>query len=111
MNETERETIPLRLKWRKTWPDLDDDFCVDAPVGGATIGRVMMTVGGPKNGQWQWTYQAAIKGLPWQGLEHSGFRPNPREAARGSKKCGSLLLQGVNGIRLSAGMLKTRASS
>jgi len=70
-----------RLCWRKTWDDHADDFCVHSPLPGATIGRIMLVIGGPKNGQWQWTYQAAIQGLPWEGLEHSGFRETPREAA------------------------------
>lgn len=42
----------------------------------------MLTIGGPKDKQWQWTYQAAIRGLPWNGLEHSGFQPTAREAAK-----------------------------
>lgn len=56
---------PLRLAWRKTWPDQPDDFVANSPVPFVTIGRIMLTVGGPKNGEWQWTYQVAIKGLPW----------------------------------------------
>lgn len=42
----------------------------------------MLTVGGPQDGQWQWTYQAAIPGLPWAELHRSGFEPTPRQAAK-----------------------------
>ena len=76
------ESVPLRLKWRKTWPDYEADFCVDSPIEGATIGRIMLTIGGPKDRQWQWTYQAAIKGLPWNQLHHSGFEATARQAAK-----------------------------
>lgn len=52
------------------------------PRPGATICRIMLTVGGPQDGLWQWTYQAVIKGLSWKGLYHSGFEPTARLAAK-----------------------------
>ena len=72
----------LRLSWRRTWADREDDFVANSPIPFVIVGRIMLIVGGPKNGEWQWTYQASIKGLPWETLDRSGFCATDREAAK-----------------------------
>jgi len=42
------DELGLSLRWLKTSSDHAADFCVDSPIEGATIGRIMLVVDGPK---------------------------------------------------------------
>ena len=47
---------PLRLKWRKTSPDKENDFA--AWDGALLNGRFYLIEDGPSQGQWRWTVTA-----------------------------------------------------
>jgi hypothetical protein len=71
MTEDKPEKILLRLKWRKTWADEENDFVAVGPDGG-TIGRIYLRdTGGLLKGQWSWFYGAT-----------TGTEPTARHAAK-----------------------------
>ena len=71
MPDIKTDRIPLRLKWRKTWADEENDFVADGPDGG-TIGRIYLRdTGGLLKGQWSWFYGAT-----------TGTEPTARHAAK-----------------------------
>ena len=48
---------PFRLKWRKTWPDKENDF-IAHDHDGIAVGRFYLIEHGPLQGQWRWTVTA-----------------------------------------------------
>ncbi|MBX3580856.1 MAG: hypothetical protein KF810_03030 [Rhizobiaceae bacterium] len=76
------DQIELRLKWRRTWPDRENDFVGVDPISGKTIGRFHVSSAGNDAGKWIWLYQASFPGLPWAEIHRSGFEATPREAAK-----------------------------
>jgi hypothetical protein len=54
------ENIVLRLKWRKTWEDREDDFVAQAPSYNGSVGRIYFVPEhhGPKVESWYWAFQA-----------------------------------------------------
>ena len=81
--------ITLRLRWRKTWEDVEDDFIGYVPglvdtLGRPVrkIGRIHIIQGNPHAGEFVWYYQACLPGLPWAALTRGGWEPTAREAAK-----------------------------
>jgi hypothetical protein len=79
------DQIQLRLKWRRTWKDTEDDFCCEDPERGVTsIGRFYYSLGGQIGKGWLWTVYAAVPhfdGSTWNG-GGSGVADTPRQAAK-----------------------------
>lgn len=72
--------IELKLKWRKTWDDAEDDFvAVGVPGVHGDIGRIYLVRGGPQNARWTWGINAR---LPELFLSDSGSEATAREAAK-----------------------------
>lgn len=78
---TTAEGITLRLKWKHTWPDMDEDFVAHAPGYNLGIGRIYRLGGGPRGGEWFWSMTAFGNGIRHEGTL-SGVEATPREAAR-----------------------------
>ena len=70
----------LRLKWRKTWPDREDDYVAAAPTYAGDVGRIYKASGGPGDGQWNWFMQAHGSGIV-RSPDQSGTAPSARQAA------------------------------
>lgn len=73
--------IELRLKWRHTWPDREDDFCAEAPTFDGSVGRIYRHDSGPSKGQWFWAFQAHGYDISRTG-DLSGYEPSARQAAK-----------------------------
>lgn len=74
--------IELRLKWRKTWPDREQDFVGLDELSGTKVGRIYVSVAGDTTGSWLWHYQASLPGLPWSSLNRGGVEETARRAAK-----------------------------
>lgn len=72
----------LRLRWRKTWPDVEGDFvALDRRMCGETVGRVYQhSSGGMLKGQWFWSLTAYGRDIV-RPAECQGYEPTTREAA------------------------------
>lgn len=53
------ETSELRLKWRKTWPDRENDFAAFSPRVKHGVGRIYLHNSGP-HPFWFWTMHATV---------------------------------------------------
>ncbi|CAM5598653.1 hypothetical protein MAUB1S_10123 [Mycolicibacterium aubagnense] len=72
--------IELKLKWRKTWDNVEDDFvAVGVPGVHGDIGRIYKHAGGPQNARWSWSVYAR---LPTLMLSDGGTEDTAREAAK-----------------------------
>lgn len=66
------DEIHLRLKWRRTWDDRENDFCGYDRNSGKRAGRIYLrSTGGFLNGQWSWFFGGS-----------TGTEPTAREAAK-----------------------------
>ena len=73
----------LRLRWRKTWPDREDDFvALDRRMDGETVGRYQHTTGGADMGKWFWSLTAFGKGIMMP-AQHTGYEPTARGRGKG----------------------------
>lgn len=52
------EALPLRLKWRQTWPDRDADYAAHADSYGDIVGRIYRHDSGEQAGNWFWSMTA-----------------------------------------------------
>lgn len=81
--EVEPEKIELRLKWRQTWPDRENDFVAGTEAYQGPIGRIALEDGGgDKRGWWSWAFQARGPEIRLSSGTRSGYQPTAREAAR-----------------------------
>lgn len=73
--------IELKLKWAKTWDDVENDFvAIDRRARGGTVGRIYAFDSGPTKGKWFWSLTVHGKGLaPLEGLDR-GYANSAREA-------------------------------
>lgn len=77
---TNPSEIELKLKWRKTWTDREDDFvAVGVPGVHGDIGRIHKHLGGPQGDRWGWEIHAR---LPTLVLNDKGTEDTAREAAK-----------------------------
>ena len=66
------EPIPLKLRWRHTWDDVEHDFSGFDRGTGKYVGRIYIwATGGLNKGQWSWFFGGS-----------SGTAPTAREAAK-----------------------------
>lgn len=70
----------LRLRWRRTWADREDDYVASAPNYTGDVGRIYRASGGPGDGQWNWFMQALGPGIA-RSPDQSGMAASAREAA------------------------------
>lgn len=54
----EDHEITLRLKWRQTWTDRENDYVAETPTYNGSIGRIYLYEAGPQQGQWFWAMNA-----------------------------------------------------
>ena len=74
------EPIELRLKWRQTWADRENDFVAKAPGFEGSVGRIFFQLGGINNpDRWFWTMNATVDGVAFS---NSGHAATARDAAR-----------------------------
>jgi len=79
----EPEKIELRLRWKKTWPDRENDFVGHAPNFEASVGRIQLVEHGPQQNSWSWSLTAAGEHVRREDIGAlTGSEPSPREAAR-----------------------------
>lgn len=52
------EALPLRLRWRQTWPDREADFVAVADGYNGSVGRIYVYDSGPEEGNWFWAMNA-----------------------------------------------------
>lgn len=79
----EPEKIELKLRWKKTWPDRENDFVGHAPNFEASVGRIQLAEHGPQQNSWSWSLTAAGEHVRREGIGAlTGVEPSPREAAR-----------------------------
>ena len=48
------ETLPIRMTWRRTWPDQPDDYAVPGLPKGTYL-RIYKVEGGPQGDRWRWS--------------------------------------------------------
>lgn len=75
---TDSETIKLKYRWVKTWPDAVDDF--SAIDGRETIGRIYKYQTGPQKDRWFWTMTVLSENR--ETIACDGIEATAREAAR-----------------------------
>jgi hypothetical protein len=68
----------LKLKWRRTWPDQDNDFVAMDDRCTGNVGRIYRHTSIEE--RWQWFLQAFIPGVPLP-VDSSGLADTAREAA------------------------------
>jgi hypothetical protein len=68
----------LRLKWRKTWPEVENDFAARTETG-EPVGRIYRHDTGGSEPSWFWS----MHGFASAGLKGTarGRAPSPRDAA------------------------------
>lgn len=77
------EKIELRLGWKKTWADRENDFVGHAPNFDHTVGRIQLIEHGPQQNSWSWSLTAAGEHVQREGIGAlTGVELSPREAAR-----------------------------
>lgn len=92
----DQESIPLRLRWRATWPDREADYSAEAPTYGDSIGRIYLhTTGGNLNGHWFWAFQAHGDEVSRNIGDTSGYEPSARAAARKVEECWFRAIKGT----------------
>lgn len=79
----EPEKIELKLKWKKTWEERENDYVARSPVFEASVGRIQLVEHGPQNNGWSWSLTAAGEHIRREGIGAlTGFEISPRVAAR-----------------------------
>lgn len=79
----EPEKIELKLKWKKTWPDRENDFVGHTPNFDHPVGRIQLIEHGPQQNSWSWSLTAPGEYVRREGIGAlTGVEPSPREAAK-----------------------------
>lgn len=77
------EALPLRLRWRETWPDRPSaDYVAEGEGYAGTIGRIYIYDAGPQQGMWFWAMHAHGPEISRNVGELHGVEKSPRAAAR-----------------------------
>jgi hypothetical protein len=78
--------IKLKLRWRHTWSDKDDDFVAELPAGCAysgTVGRIYKHFKpGGEGYYWLWAMNAWGHGILRVAGKLDGYEDTPRMAAK-----------------------------
>lgn len=74
--------IELKLHWRHTWPDKEDDFVAEAPTYDDSVGRIYKSLkAGSLDHHWFWAMNAHGFDISRAGTL-SGYEASPRKAAK-----------------------------
>jgi hypothetical protein len=76
------EALPLRLKWRQSWPDREADYVAHADAYGDIVGRIYRHDSGEQTGKWFWSMTAFGYEISRNVGRLTGFEVSPRAAAR-----------------------------
>lgn len=78
--------IELKLRWRHTWEEKDNDFVAEAPGYPDTVGRIYESiVPGGTGTHWFWSMNAHGAFISRAG-KNSGYEATPRQAAQQVEK-------------------------
>lgn len=107
--ENAPEEIPLRLKWRATWPDRDADFVAEASTYKGHVGRIYYVPEnhGPKGDSWFWAFQAFGDEVSRNVGNLSSHEPSARAAARAVESAWFLAIKGTHHDEPESGALVT----
>lgn len=78
----EDSEIDLKLRWRQTWDDHENDFAAYAPTYDGSVGRIYLHEDGPMQGKWFWAFQGFGPEISRNIGKLSGFETSARRAAR-----------------------------
>jgi hypothetical protein len=78
----EDHEITLRLRWKQTWADKENDYCAEAPAYQGSVGRIYLFEHGPQQGQWFWAMNAHGPDISRNIGKLSGVASSARKAAR-----------------------------
>jgi len=73
------ERIDLRLKWRQTWAEKEEDFVAQADGYRGNIGRIYR--GNYHIERWHWSFQASGDGIDREAQHNGGVTATARQAA------------------------------
>lgn len=74
------EALPLRMKWRQTWPDREADYEA-LTAEGLIVGRIYRYPHDPQQGQWFWAMNADSPEVSRNIGKLYGVEASPRSAA------------------------------
>lgn len=76
------EALPLRLKWRQTWPEREADYVAYADSYGDIVGRIYRHDSGEQAGNWFWSMTAFGLEISRNIGRLTGFERSARGAAQ-----------------------------
>ena len=88
------ETIPLRLRWRQTWLDRENDFAAEATAYKGSVGRIYQHDHGPTAGKWFWAFNAFGDDISRNIGAVSGYADSARLAAKAVEDCWFAAIKG-----------------
>ncbi len=89
--------IKLRLKWRQTWPDREQDFVASASGYDGPVGRIYeQQKPGSGDIHWFWAFQASAGEVSRNIGTTSGHEATAREAAREVEQCWFAAIKGTS---------------
>lgn len=78
--------IELKLRWRHTWEEKDNDFVAEAPGYPDSVGRIYESIiPGGTDTHWFWSMNAHGAFISRAG-KNSGYEATPRQAAQQVEK-------------------------
>lgn len=84
---TQDHEIELKLRWRHTWEEKDNDFVAEAPGHPDTVGRIYESIKpGGTGTHWFWAMNAHGPQVSRNIGKLSGYEDTPRKAARQVEK-------------------------
>jgi len=87
--------IALKLRWRHTWDDKDNDYVAETDAYQGSVGRIYLhDSGGHLNGNWFWAMNAHGPEVSRNIEPLSGYEPSPRRAAREVEKAWFAAIRG-----------------
>lgn len=88
--------IKLRLRWRQTWPDREQDFVAEAAGYQGSIGRIYEQLkAGTLDKHWFWSFQAYSGEVSRNIGATTGHESTAREAAREVERCWFAAIKGT----------------
>lgn len=87
--------IELRLRWKHTWDDKENDFVAEVDGYAGSVGRIYRhDSGGYLKGNWFWAMNAHGPEISRNIEPLFGFEPTPRKAAREVEKAWFAAIRG-----------------
>ncbi len=79
--------IHLRLRWRHTWADREDDYAAEAPGYPGSVARIYRALIGGQSVEAHWFWSmTAHEGEVSRGGTTSGYEPTARRAAKAAEE-------------------------